>query len=75
MIHPQLSQQAADATAASEKKSHEMEVQIQPQSSHLKMGVHGVEQPAFSLNKDSFLTTGAAGPQEQSKITIECSPF
>merc|ERR1712037_499399 len=40
----------------------------QPKSSHLKMGVHGVEQPtAFSLGKkDNFL---AGGNQQQSNIT------
>merc|ERR1711899_104230 len=40
-------------------------VQVQPKTSHLKMGVHGVEQPAFSLGKGNFLAAG----NQQSNIT------
>merc|ERR1712037_992820 len=49
-------------------KVSKISVQVQPKSSHLKMGVHGVEQPtAFSLGKkDNFL---AGGNQQQSNIT------
>ena len=66
MIHPQL---PAVTSAKSAKEPAEPEiaskiVQVQPKSSHLKMGVHGVEQPAFNLGKDSFLSTGN---QQQSK--------
>ena len=70
MIHPQL---PAASSAKSAKEPAEPEivskiVQVQPKSSHLKMGVHGVEQPAFNLGKDNFLSTGN---QQQSK-ELDC---
>ena len=70
MIHPQL---PVASSAKSAKESAEPEivskiVQVQPKSSHLKMGVHGVEQPAFNLGKDNFLSTGN---QQQSK-ELDC---
>ena len=70
MIHPQLPA-ASSAKSAKEPAEPEMVskiVQVQPKSSHLKMGVHGVEQPAFNLGKDNFLTTGN---QQQSK-ELDC---
>jgi len=54
VIHPQM------------EKSSKIDVQVQPQNSHRKIGVHGVEQPVFSMSShiNSF-----AGNQEQSNIT------
>merc|ERR1711879_340800 len=48
------------------EKSSKIDVQVEPQNSHRKIGVHGVEQPVFSMSShiNSF-----AGNQEQSNIT------
>ena len=54
VIHPQTLE-----------KSSEIDVQVQPQDSHREVGVHGVEQPVFSLS--SHTHSGLAGNQEQSK--------
>ena len=70
VIHPQLPAVASASSAIEPSvemadKVSKISVQVQPKSSHLKMGVHGVEQPAFSLGKnDNFLT---GGNQQQSK--------
>ena len=73
VIHPQLPAVASASSAIEPSvemtdKVSKISVQVQPKSSHLKMGVHGVEQPtAFSLGKkDNFL---AGGNQQQSKAT------
>jgi len=72
VIHPQLPAVASASSAIEPSvemtdKVSKISVQVQPKSSHLKMGVHGVEQPAFSLGKnDNFLT---GGNQQQSNIT------
>merc|ERR1711971_1204684 len=73
VIHPQLPAVASASSAIEPSvemadKVSKISVQVQPKSSHLKMGVHGVEQPtAFSLGKkDNFL---AGGNQQQSNIT------
>ena len=57
MIHPQTLE-----------KSSEIDVQVQPQDSHREVGVHGVEQPVFSLS--SHTHSGLAGNQEQSKASF-----
>ena len=73
VIHPQLPAVASASSAIEPSvemadKVSKISVQVQPKSSHLKMGIHGVEQPtAFSLGKkDNFL---AGGNQQQSKAT------
>ena len=74
MIHPQLPAAASAANAAAIQPASVVVdtaapaskiVQVQPKTSHLKMGVHGVEQPAFSLGKGNFLAAG----NQQSKQT------
>ena len=72
VIHPQLPAVASASSAIEPSvqvadKVSQISVQVQPKSSHLKMGVHGVEHPGFSLGKnDNFLT---GGNQQQSKAT------
>merc|ERR1739838_861132 len=66
VIHPQLPAPASAKEPAEPEKVASKIVQVQPKTSHLKMGVHGVEQPAFNVGKDSFLNTGN---QQQSNIT------
>merc|ERR1712241_1123232 len=49
--------------------SSEIDVQVRPQDSHRKIGVHGVEQPVFSMSSHTPSNSGFAGNQEQSNIT------
>jgi len=66
VIHPQLASEGETSSS-----SNKIDVQLHPKSSHLKIGIHGVEQPAFSMTQDkgsSFLSA-ASGNQEQSNIT------
>jgi hypothetical protein len=72
VIHPQLPAVASASSAIEPSvqvadKVSKISVQVQPKSSHLKMGVHGVEQTAFSLGKNENFLTG--GNQQQSNIT------
>lgn len=53
VIHPKL-----PASAVVEEKSAHIDIQVQPKSSHLKHGVHGVQQAGFNLvdnNAGNFL--------------------
>lgn len=55
VIHPKLT----------DKNSPLIHVQLQPKSSHMKMGIHGVEQPSFN-RQDHFIEDKG---QQQSNIT------
>lgn len=66
VIHPKLA-----ATSSQEAEKTKIDVRVQPRSSHLKIGVHGVEQPSFNFGKPRSHDKGYfdSGNQEQSNIT------
>lgn len=65
VIHPQQMGEKSSLSSA----SSEIDVQVRPQDSHRKIGVHGVEQPVFSMSSHTPSNSGFAGNQEQSNIT------
>jgi len=64
VIHPQQMDKLSSVSSSSE-----IDVQVRPQDSHRKIGVHGVEQPVFSMSSHTPSNSGFAGNQEQSNIT------
>lgn len=71
VIHPKLPSSPSSAAAAGEEEKTKIDVQVQPRTSHLKIGVHGVEQPSFSFGKPKSHDKGYFDPgnSEQSNIT------
>jgi len=66
VIHPQLPQEQPA------KGSSKVDIQLQAKDSHLKIGVHGVEQPLYNLASEvagSSQNFFANGAKEQSNIT------
>ena len=62
VIHPQQPQEPA-------KVSSSVDIQLEAKDSHFQVGVHGVEQPSYSVsssdNNQSFFVAGA---KDQSKF-------
>ena len=66
VIHPQLPQEQPA------KGSSKVDIQLQAKDSHLKIGVHGVEQPLYNLASEvagSSQNFFANGAKEQSTYT------
>ena len=63
VIHPQQPQEPA-------KVSSSVDIQLEAKDSHFQVGVHGVEQPSYSVsssdNNQSFFVAGA---KDQSKFS------
>ena len=67
MIHPQLPQEQPA------KGSSKVDIQLQAKDSHLKIGVHGVEQPLYNLASEvagSSQNFFANGAKEQSRLSF-----
>ena len=71
VIHPQQMGEKSSLSSA----SSEIDVQVRPQDSHRKIGVHGVEQPVFSMSSHTPSNSGFAGNQEQSKPFMRVFPL
>ena len=70
VIHPQQMDKLSSVSSSSE-----IDVQVRPQDSHRKIGVHGVEQPVFSMSSHTPSNSGFAGNQEQSKPFMRVFPL
>ena len=67
VIHPQLPQEQPA------KGSSKVDIQLQAKDSHLKIGVHGVEQPLYNLASEvagSSQNFFANGAKEQSRLSF-----